>query len=84
MTSLKIYNCRAEIADRVPGQDESVQNIKAVSARQFQAITQFGVMLEAALTDSYKVWELRLINGADSRGRRRYYMRYMAGKPKRA
>jgi len=50
-------SCRAAIADCASEQGESDQNMQAVSARQ--ALTQFGIMLEAALADSYGVRELR-------------------------
>ena len=59
-TQHQLYlSCRETIAGHTPGQDESAQDVQAVSAQQVQVLTQFGAMLEAALTDSYEVWELR-------------------------
>lgn len=52
-------NCRVTIAERASGAGESVQSMQAVIARQTQALTQFGNMLEAASSDESSVRELR-------------------------
>ena len=52
-------NYSEAIAGRMLGQDAPVHDTQATSAQAIQLHTQFGVMLDAVLSDSYEVWELR-------------------------
>jgi len=50
---------RAVMNERTREQDKPDQNIQTIAAQQVQVLAQFGAILDAALTDSYEVWELR-------------------------
>lgn len=52
-------SCREAIAGLASELNESGQDVQATSAHQIEVLSQFGAMLDAALTDSYEVWELR-------------------------
>jgi len=42
-----------------PDQDKPSQDAQAIATQQVQLLAQFGANLDAALADSYEVWELR-------------------------
>jgi len=52
-------NYSEAIVGRMSGQDAPVHDTQATLAQAIQLHTQFGVMLDAVLSDSYEVWELR-------------------------
>jgi uncharacterized membrane protein YccC len=56
----RLYSgCREALIGRTPAQDKPDQDIQTIAAQQVQVLAQFGGILDAALTDSYEVWELR-------------------------
>jgi len=59
-TQHRLYSSyRETMAGRTPEQNKPGQNTQTIAAQYVQLIAQFGSTLDAALTDSREVWELR-------------------------